>query len=230
MQRRAALLAAVAAAHAAGADDGDAIGYGSIEAALAALRADPTAQFETQQGWTVVASREGPNPVQWFFTPPGHPAHPAVVKRTALERDGTGLIELGALCYGPEHECFMLIDGFRQQAQAAAQAALPQEVLLDVGIALDDHERVRVSRLLAQEGQAAEIRMDDVLKVVIVPTFDDTRGVLLWTAVYEFDGDDYRLVAEPKMAAPGDGTADIVLASDTGTTFRFVITPLVAAR
>lgn len=229
MRSRAAFFA-VAVAAAAGADDGDVIGYPSIEAALAALHADPTAQFETQQGWTLVANREGANPVQWFFTPPGHPAHPAVVKRTAIERNGTGFIDLGALCYGPESECFTLIDGFRQQSQLAAQAALPQEVLLDVGIALNDHDRVRVSRLLAQEGQAAEIRMDDVLKVVIVPTFDERRGVLLWTAVYEFDGAQFRLLAEPKMAEPGNGTADIVLASDSGNTFRFVITPLVAAR
>ena len=78
-------LLTVAGAAAAAADESDVIGYPSIAAALAALRADPHATFETQQGWTVVANREGANPVQWFFTPEGHPAHPSVVKRTALE-------------------------------------------------------------------------------------------------------------------------------------------------
>ena len=55
---------------------------------------------------------------------------------------------------------------------------------IDVGIALDDHERLRAERLLAEEGMAAEIRFIDVLKMVIVPTLDDGRRVLLWTAVY----------------------------------------------
>jgi hypothetical protein len=215
---------------AAAANANDAIGYPDIETALDALRADPAAQFETQQGWTVVANREGANPVQWFFTPDGHPAHPAVVKRTALERNGTGLIDLAALCYGAESDCYRLLDDFRQRSEAAARAARPQQVTLDIGIALNEHDRVRVKRLVAEEGKAAEIRMDDVLKVVIVPTIDDGRGVMLWTAIYEFDGTDYRLVADPKMASPGDGSADIRLASDSGNTFRFVITPLAAAR
>jgi hypothetical protein len=216
---------------AAAADDGtDAIGYPSIEAAITALRADPTAQFDVQQGWTVVASREGDNPVQWFFTPAGHPAHPAVVKRTAIEAKRTGFIDLAALCYGPESECYRLLDDFRQRSEQAIRDALPQQVVLDVGIALNDHERARVHRLLAEEGQAAEIRMDDLLKVVIVPTVDEQRGVLLWTAVYEFAGGDYRLLAEPKMTAPGNGTADILVASDSGNTFRFAITPLLSAR
>jgi hypothetical protein len=220
----------VFASTAVGADGSDTIGYPSVEAALDALRADPTAQFETQQGWTVVASRAGGDPVQWFFTPAGHPAHPAVVKRTAVETSDLGFIDLAALCYGPESECYRLIDDFRQRSEQAIRDAQPQRVVLDVGIALNDHERVRVHRLLAEEGKAAEIRMDDVLKIVIVPTVDEERGVLLWTAVYEFDGAGYRLLAEPRMTAPGDGTAEILMAAGSGSTFRFAITPALAAR
>ena len=64
------------------------IGYASVAGVLAALRADPSAEFRNQRGWTVVASREAGDAVEWFFTPEGHDAHPAVVKRTAIERDG----------------------------------------------------------------------------------------------------------------------------------------------
>ena len=110
--------------------------------------------------------------MQWIFTPAGHPAHPAVVKRTALERNGTGLIDLAALCYGAESDCYRLLDDFRQRSELATRAAQPQRVTLDVGIALNDHDRVRVKRLVAEEGKAAEIRMDDVLKIVIVPTIE----------------------------------------------------------
>jgi hypothetical protein len=219
------LVAATAAA-----DESDVIGYPSIGAALAALHADPRATFETQQGWTVVANREGANPVQWFFTPEGHAAHPSVVKRTALEERGTGYIELATLCGAPTAECARLLDGFRQVAEDAARAAQPQRVTLDVGIALNHHERVHISRMPAEEGKAAEIRMDDVLKVVIVPTLDERQKLTLWTAVYEFADGDYRLLGAPTLATPRNGIADIEIASGTGITFRFAIAPQLASR
>jgi hypothetical protein len=223
-------ILAAAVASAAGADEADVIGYPGIDEALAALKADPHASFEMQHGWTVVANREGANPVQWFFTPEGHPAHPSVVKRTALEQRGTGYIELATLCGAPEAECARLLDDFRQIAENEARAAQPQQVMLDVGISLDNHDRVRVERMVAEEGKAAEIRMDNVLKVVIVPTLDERRDVTLWTAVYEFAGGDYRLLGQPVFARPRDGVADVEIESGSGTRFRFAIAPMPAAR
>jgi hypothetical protein len=93
------LLSCAALAHA---EDEPAIGYGSVAAALAALHANPDAQFDTQAGWIVAATTEHGKPVLWSFTPEGHPAHPAVVKRTAIEAQGMGSIELATLCQGPE--------------------------------------------------------------------------------------------------------------------------------
>lgn len=215
--------------HAARASDDAAIDYPSVAAVLEGLRADPAAQFESQGGWIVVASSEHGNPVLWSFTPEGHPAHPAVVKRTALEKKGTGFVEVATLCQGPEAECFLLLDEFRQINQQIAQSNLAKRVLLDVGIALNTHDRVRVKRLLAEEGKAAEIRMDGLFKVVIVPSWDELRGVLLWTAMYEFDGRDFRLAAQPTIAAPGAGTAQIDVPAQSGDTFRFSITPLLAS-
>jgi hypothetical protein len=224
-----ALLLCAPLAHAAD-DAADApIDYPSVAAVLDALRADAAAQFESQAGWTIVATSEGGNPVLWSFTPEGHPAHPAVVKRTALERKGTGFVQLTTLCQAPEAECVRLLDEFRQVNQKIAQSNLAKRVLLDVGIAQNERDRVRVKRLLAEEGKAAEIRMDNVLKVVIVPSWDELRGVMLWTAMYEFDGRDFRLAAQPTIAAPGAGTAEIDVAAPSGDTFRFSITPLLAA-
>jgi hypothetical protein len=80
-------------------DEPATIGYATVAATLEALRSEPTAQFHEQRGWTVVASRERATPVEWFFTPEGHAAHPAVVKRSAIERDGIGMIDLVALCH-----------------------------------------------------------------------------------------------------------------------------------
>ncbi len=206
-----------------------AIDYPSVAAALDALHADPATQFESQDGWVIAAASERGNPVLWSFTPEGHPAHPAVVKRTALERKGTGYVELDTLCQGPEAECVRLLEQFKQINQQIAQSNLAKRILLDVGIAQNDHDRVRVKRLLAEEGKAAEIRMDDLLKVVIVPSWDALRGVMLWTAMYEFDGRDFRLSAQPTLAAPGAGTARIDVSALSGDTFRFSITPLLAA-
>jgi len=200
----------------------------NVAAVLESLRADPSAQFGEQRGWTVVASSDRGLPVQWFFTPEGHPAHPAVVKRTALESDGVGRIDLAALCQAEQDVCAQLLDDFRQQHELAQAAARPERVTLDVTIALDDHERLRVQRLLAEEGMAAEIRFTDVLKVVIVPTLGNDGRVLLWTAVYEFDGEDYVPLGEPQLASPGDGTARLEMASTSGSRFGFSLASLVA--
>jgi hypothetical protein len=189
---------------------------------------DSTAEFEEQAGWTIVASRDRGAAVQWFFTPEGHPAHPAVVKRTVLERNGTGVIDLEALCQVPQEACDRLVDDFRQISEQEQRTALAEQVTLNIAIALDDHERVRVSRLVAEEGKAAEIRMDDLLKLVIVPTLDEARDLMLWTAVYEYDGGDYVLVSKPTFARPGGGTALVEVASASGNTFGFSITPLLA--
>jgi len=204
------------------------IGYSNVAAVLAALRSDASAQFREQRGWTVVASRERGTPVEWFFTPEGHAAHPAVVKRTAIEREGIGLIDLAALCETEQAACDRLLDDFRQQQELEQAAARPERVTIDVSIALDDHERLRVKRLIAEEGMAAEIRFTDVLKMVIVPTLDDDGRVLLWTAVYEFDGEDYVLLGNPQLASPGSGTATLEMASTSGSRFGFSLASLVA--
>jgi len=221
----AAAVGAVAAQDAEHAED-----YPSVAAVLAELRANPSARFDMRDGWVVVASVERGNPVLWSFTPAGHPAHPAVVKRTALEKTGTGFVELTTLCEGPEAECKRLLEQFKQINQELAQQNLAKRVELDVGIAQNTHQRVHVKRLLAEEGKAAEIRMDGLLKVVIVPSWDQLRGVLLWAALYEYDGDDFRLFAQPSLAAPGAGTAEFDVAARSGDIFRFSITALGVVR
>jgi len=226
------VLAGALASHAVAAQEESApIGQATVAGVLESLRGDPSAQFREQRGWTVVASRERGEPVEWFFTPEGHPAHPAVVKRTAVERDGVGMIDLAALCQADQAVCDQLLDDFRQQqelAQAAARPERPERVTIDVAIALDDHERLRVERLLAEEGMAAEIRFTDVLKVVIVPTLGDDGRVLLWTAVYEFDGADYVPLGEPQLASPGSGTVTLEMAATSGSRFGFSLASLVA--
>jgi hypothetical protein len=211
----------LACAQAARADD--AIGYTSVAALREALRADPKVSTHSQQGWTVVASREKRAAVEWFFTPEGHAVYPAVVKRTVVEHDGVGEIELAALCETEQASCDQLLENFRQTHKVRIEAPHVDRVTLDVGIAKNEHDRVRVNRLVAENGMAAEIRMDGLLKAVIVPTVDDKGSVTLWAAMYEFDGRDFALVAEPQLVTPGAGRAEVELAAASGNRFAFSI-------
>ena len=227
--RIALLLAAapLAFASVAGADDDVPIGYASVAAAREALRTDPRATTRKQEGWTVVASREKGAAVEWFFTPETHAVYPAVIRRTVVEEDGVGVIEIAALCETTSQEtCDQLIDDFRQTHKVTIKAPHAERVALDVGIALNHHDRVRVNRLVAEEGKAAEIRMDGLLKAVFVPTLDEKGVITLWAAMYEFDGQDFALVAEPQLVTPGAGTAEVELAGASGNRFAFSITRL----
>jgi hypothetical protein len=199
----------------------------SVAAVLESLRADPSAQFGEQRGWTIVASNEDGSPVQWFFTPEGHPAHPAVVKRTALERDGVGMIDLAALCQAEQAACDQLLVDFRQRHELEQAAARPERVTLDVTIALNNHERLRVERLLAEEGMAAEIRFTDVLKVVIVPTLGDDGRVLLDGRV-RVRRRGLRRSASRSSRAPAPAQVTLEMASTSGNRFGFSLASLVA--
>jgi len=211
-------------------EDPGAIQYATVRDVLEALRAEPTAQFEMQQGWVVVASSEGGRAVQWFFTPEGHPAHPAAVKRVAVEENGIGMIELAAVCHAAQSACDQLLDDFRQQHLLTLESDRAQRVELDVGIAVNDHGRVAVKRLVAEEGQAAEIRVESNFKMVIVPTLGEQGSVMFWTAMYEYDGREFVLVGPPQLASPFGGTAHVEMASHRGNRFGFSITPLLVAR
>jgi hypothetical protein len=218
--------ALLAFASAALADDADPIGYASVAAAREALRTDRTATTLNQQGWTVVASRENGAAVEWFFTPETHAVYPAVIKRTVVEQDGLGMIEIAALCETAQEPCDQLIEDFRQTHKVTIKAPRVERVSLDINIAQNDHERVRVNRLVAEEGKAAEIRMDGLLKAVFVPTLDEKGAVTVWAAVYEFDGRDFALAAEPQLVTPGTGTSEVELAAASGNRFAFSITQL----
>ena len=206
------------------ADDAAPIGYASVAAAREALHMAAT---RNQEGWTVVASRENGAAVEWFFTPETHAVYPAVIKRSVVEQDGVGMIDIAALCEtASQKTCDQLIDDFRQTYKVTIKAPRAERVALDINIALNHHDRVRVNWLVAEEGKAAEIRMDGLLKAVLVPTLDEKGAVTLWAAMYEFDGRDFALVAEPQLMTPGAGTAEVELDAASGNRFAFSITPL----
>ena len=89
------------------------IEYASPEAALAALRAKPGVAIREEQGWIVISDNQGDSHAVWTFTTQAQAAHPAVVKRTILERDGAIYIEMDVMCGGSKEDCDALVRGFQ---------------------------------------------------------------------------------------------------------------------
>jgi len=90
------------------------IGYPSVAAALDALKARTDVRISSQGGWTVIEDGSGGNATLWSFTPPNHPAHPAAVKRTLVQKDGAFFVEMDALCQATKAACDALMAEFQE--------------------------------------------------------------------------------------------------------------------
>lgn len=99
------------------------IGYPTVAAALAALKARSDLNVSEQGGWTIV--NDAANKTVWSFTPPGHPAHPTAVKRAVVEKGEAIHIDMSALCQADKSACDRLMDEFRALNQRMAQSAGP---------------------------------------------------------------------------------------------------------
>jgi hypothetical protein len=100
--------------------EGRGIGYPTVAAALEALKARSDVKVTVQNGWTIVEDRAGN--AFWSFTPSGHPAHPAAVKRTIVSRDGGLAIDMTALCQAEKAACDRLIAEFKELNERMAQS------------------------------------------------------------------------------------------------------------
>jgi hypothetical protein len=114
------LLLAVIVVHGAATGQNRGMGYENVEAARAGLKAKAGTTFSEQGGWTIVADAQGST--IWSFTPPGHPAHPAVVKRSIVQRDGVIAVEMSGLCEASKPACDSLMDEFKKLNEKMAQS------------------------------------------------------------------------------------------------------------
>ena len=115
------------------AQGGRGIGYPTVAAALEALKARSDVNITVRDGWTIVH-----DPVArayWSFTPRGHPAYPAAVKRTVVTReDGQQLLDMTALCQAEKAPCDRLIADFTAMNERMAadmrqrQSPSPSEI------------------------------------------------------------------------------------------------------
>jgi len=96
------------------------IGYPSVEAALAALRAKPGVNFSEQGGWTIVEDRN--SATLWSFTPASHPAHPSAVKRQLVTEKGSVDLMMSVSCRATKAVCDALVRDFEVLNQQMIKA------------------------------------------------------------------------------------------------------------
>ena len=104
-----------------------------------------------------------------------------------------------------------------------AQNVFADNVMLNVDLTLNDREQQAM--LLTAEGKGAEILVEGLFKMVIVPTIQADGSVYLSSQVYEASGTEYVLVSEPELATANDKAAEFRVSTERGNTFKVVITP-----
>jgi hypothetical protein len=101
----------------------DGVGFASVAAALAALTArDGDGVIVTRaEGWIQVT--EPLASARWSFTPPDHPAYPAVVRRVIKRSPGGEVtLETTSLCEAPQADCARLLAEFAAMNDRITQA------------------------------------------------------------------------------------------------------------
>ena len=107
-----ALLATVMAVTAQQQADGQNIGYLTVAAALDGMRTKSGVNVSIQGSWTVI--EDGATSSIWSFTPAGHPAHPAVVRRTIVQQGNDIFVNMGVLCEAAKPSCDKLVAEFQE--------------------------------------------------------------------------------------------------------------------
>ncbi len=105
-----------------GSSKNSAIGYATVEEALQSLKAKSGVSIATTKPdpWVIVT--EPGTYTQWSFTPFGHYAHPAVVRRDDKQSDGEVFIEMCALCQAGRASCDKLVEEFKQLNERMRQS------------------------------------------------------------------------------------------------------------
>ena len=104
-----------------------------------------------------------------------------------------------------------------------ATGVFAKDVALNVGLDLNGEKRSM--GLITPEGEDAEIRVDGVIRVLIVPTIRPDGRITLAAKVYESKEGQYVLVAQPMVVTANHEQAEIRLSSEQGGSLSVAITP-----
>jgi hypothetical protein len=114
-----AALVACGSAFAQQGGSGSGIGYPSVAAALAAMKAKPGVAISSEGGWTVIVDRA--SMILWSFTPSGHPAHPSAVRRAIVQRGDGVFVDMSVKCESQKAACDQLVAEFNQLTEKMRQ-------------------------------------------------------------------------------------------------------------
>jgi hypothetical protein len=94
--------------------------YSSVAEALADLKTRNDVSIEVSQGWTIVTEADGLT--TWSFTPPNHPANPAVAKRVLYKDQDGWHIKMDVLCEAEKAACDQFVKDFEALNEQMRQA------------------------------------------------------------------------------------------------------------
>ncbi|MBV6322932.1 DUF4019 domain-containing protein [Duganella violaceipulchra] len=150
----------------ASAQAGGGIGYPTVAAALEALKSKQGARVSTRDGWTIVDDR--PANAIWSFTPAGHPAHPAVVRRGIVEQGGGIHVAMTALCQADKVACDKLIEEFKElnagMAQALQSKPAPAQATAEQAQAVERQSMIYFAAVDGRRYEAAYQLQSEMLK------------------------------------------------------------------
>jgi hypothetical protein len=124
------------------------VGYPTVAAALEALRARSDVRISSQGGWTIVDVPAEKS--LWSFTPPTHPAHPAVVKRSIVERNQAVGVDMGMLCQAEKLACDKLLAEFQQLTEQMKTNSPRPSPPAQSAWAPSDQQKLRAEQVLSR--------------------------------------------------------------------------------
>lgn len=98
----------------------DAIPYPTVAAALEGLRAKAGVSVRNESGFTVV--QDSAAMTIWTFTPAGHAAHPAVVRRAIVQRGNDIFVDMQVKCEAAKPACDTLTAEFQALTEQMRQS------------------------------------------------------------------------------------------------------------
>jgi transcriptional regulator with XRE-family HTH domain len=98
------------------------------------------------------------------------------------------------------------------------------EIALDVVMG-NSEQPPKVFKLITEEGQQTEARVDRQLRVVLVPTAEQGDRIMITAEVYAFNGADYKLLSKPRVLTRDGLNARIQVMTDDGKVIEISIRP-----
>lgn len=186
----------------------------SVSATMDALLDNREAEITSKAGWTHVDVVEDGRPVHWAFTPDSHPAHPSVVRRTPVEKDGEVRVLMAYRCEAARPACDQLVAEMTKQNAGMVEKFKERLGLLK-------HPREAEAVALAEQFLAMVDDGRDAESIELLTTYSRTGYTIAeWRRVMDENRRKLGKLQERRLSrvAPFENPPDVPLAG----TFMFM--------